>query len=230
MNAIYEHNKEDAECWRPNPDAPERVAAIEVRILVEDWEEQRTKVTESGEAKGQFTVDVTTAQAFASALGGQLSASSVDPAGSLAIQDVLTAAVTHGLPCVPKAAAAGQDSTGEAPPVPGQPKTMEQHIREAQAKADRLAAERMKQQADAKEDCERKKDDPVEQAQKLAQALQKELATLHVMQLDVAGSRATNDQKTLYKKKFETFGKELTKATEKLLKANATNADDCMQE
>ena len=50
------------------------------------------------------------------------------------------------------------------------------------------------------------------------------------MQLAVAGSRATNDQKTLYKNKFETFGKELTKAREKLLKADATNAEDCMHE
>ena len=136
--------------------------------MAEDWEEQRTKVTELGETRGQFTVDATTAQAFASALGGQQSASSVDPASSLAIQDVLPTAVTHSLPGVPKAAAAGQDSTGEAPQVPGQPKTMEQNIREAQAKADRLAAERMKKQADAKEDRERKKNDPVEQAKKLA--------------------------------------------------------------
>ena len=77
---------------------------------------------------------------------------------------------------------------------------------EAQARANRLAAEWVKTQADAKEYREHKKNNPVEQAKKLALALQKELATLHVMQLDVAGSRATNDQKTPYKKKFETFG------------------------
>ena len=88
----------------------------------------------------------------------------------------------------------------------------------------------MKKQADAKEDRERKKNDPVELAKKLALALHKELATLHVSQLDVARSRATNDQKTLYKKKSETFGKELTKARGKLLKADATNAEDCMHE
>ena len=230
VNAIFQYKQQDADSWRPNPDAPTCIEAIEVKVLADDWEEQRTKVTESAEANGQFTVYATAGQAFAAALGnaGQQSVSSVDT--PLAIQDASPASLLNVVPGVP--AAPGSESAG-VPKVPGVPaplKTMEERIREAQAKADRLAAERANKQSDAKEEHDRMKNGPVLQAKKMAVALHKYVAQLHVLQLDVASSRATNDQKVIYKKKFESISKEITKAKDKLQQSDNTNAEENMQE
>ena len=76
----------------------------------------------------------------------------------------------------------------------------------------------------------KKNNDPLEKAAKAALAVGQELAKVHVMQLDVSQSRATRDQKELYKKKFDKMEKDLGKARDRLNPATPDTAELCMQE
>ena len=151
--------------------------------------------------------------------------------------------LTHGLPAVsavPKAATEDRspgvtsallaNPTPQPPPPPNQPKSIEQKIAEAQAKADRQAAERARKAVEAKEERERKRTDPVEKAKRQADTLQKTIADVHVLLLEIAQSRATNDQKTMCATKYKKLPADLKKCRGKLLLANQDNADLLLEE
>ena len=133
----------------------------------------------------------------------------------------------NGLPAVPGAVPGAFAST---PAACNAPQTIEQHILEAQAKADRQAAERARQIEEAREERERKKNDPVCKAERLAAGIQKEAASVHCMLLDVQSSRATKDQKAMYQKKFAMLEADLQKCRDKLLKATLADAEALMEE
>ena len=107
---------------------------------------------------------------------------------------------------------------------------MERKIREATEKAARIAADKKRKLEEAKAEKERKKDDPVCQAQKLGFGLQKDLAGLQVVKMDVSSSPASADQKKKYTDRISKMIKDLDTQREKLAEATATNSQELQEE
>ena len=207
--AIIANLKLDASRWRPHPDAPECKEAIQYWALDKETQSEVQTKSEAKSATMDFALDKSGAAAImpliAQALSQQSSSSFSAPAASL------------------------------APVAPVQERTqaeteMERKIREATEKAARIAADKKRKLEEAKAEKERMKDDPVCQAQRLGLGLQKDLASLQVLKMDVSGSPASADQKKKYTDRIVKMVKDLDSKREKLARATTQNAQKLQED
>ena len=226
VKSIIFNLKKDASLWRPHPEAPECEEAIQYWAL--DKEQKSEVKTKMEEIAGSLALALGAKEAAAimpliAGFNSGASSSSFGPPPPLALPP------PQGQPPgTPAPAPQGQ------PPQPGQPETLEQKglrlAREQEEKAARLAADRARKADEAKKERERKKDDPVCQAKKLSDAMQKDVATLQVMKMEVDSSTGEDSQKKKYKTKVEKLIGEFDKMRSDLQKATTANAEKRMQD